>query len=120
MISLNQYQESASKFAVYQHPDYPFLALGEESGEVLGKLAKFVRKNDTTLNNALFQAKANRTAKHKELRSDLIYELGDVLWQLSQCAESIGVSLEEIAAINIGKLVERKENNTIVGTGDKR
>jgi len=43
-------------------------------------------------------------------------ELGDVLWYLNRCAIEIGSSLEEIAALNIEKLNERKEAGTIMVT----
>ncbi len=104
MKSLNEYQEAATVFARYHHPDYPFLGLAEEAGEVMGKVAKYVRKHDTTLNNALFQAKNGREGSHKELRAALAYELGDCLWMVQACCTELGMSLEEVASININKL----------------
>ena len=34
-------------------------------------------------------------------------ELGDVLWYISACADELGITLEEIAAFNVGKLAKR-------------
>jgi NTP pyrophosphatase (non-canonical NTP hydrolase) len=120
MKNLNEYQEKASEFAVYHHHDYPFLALSEESGEVMGKLAKYVRKHDTTLNNALYQAKDGHTAKAMQLKVDLAQELGDVLWDLAMCATELELSLDDITEMNINKLEARKLVGLLVGEGDNR
>jgi NTP pyrophosphatase (non-canonical NTP hydrolase) len=117
---MNNYQEKAKEFAVYHHHDYPFLALSEESGEVMGKLAKYVRKNGTTLNNALYQAKQGHTAKAMQLKVDLAQELGDVFWQLAMCCTELELSLDDIAEMNINKLAARKAVDTIIGEGDDR
>ena len=80
-----------------------YLALGlvSESGEVAGKIKKLIR--DGKLN-----------------QGDLAYELGDVFWYLVRLCEAIGYSPENIMEININKLLKRKENGTISGSGDNR
>lgn len=118
VLTLNAYQKQASEFARYSSGDYPFLALGEEAGEVLGKLAKAVRKSDTP--SALLICHMGLLDAHKELRDSLQKELGDVLWQLQACASELNLTLEEIAQMNLDKLSGRAERGTIVGEGDKR
>ena len=118
--TLQEYQKAASKFAKYKTIDYPFLALSEEVGEVNGKLAKYVRKHGVPADIAISDAEISFGGKGEKLRLDLTKELGDVLWQLTNCAKEIGVSLEEVANTNIEKLTSRDERNQIIGEGDER
>jgi NTP pyrophosphatase (non-canonical NTP hydrolase) len=63
--------------------------LAEEAGEVLG----LVRK---------------RTLQNRDVANErLIEELGDVLWCLAVTADTLGISLEEIAMANQEKLSQR-------------
>lgn len=87
---------------------YPALAVSEEAGEVSGKLAKFVRKQDYS-DEAV-----------TKLKEDVSKELGDLLWQLSALAEELGLSLNHIACDNIDKLRDRESRGVIVGEGDNR
>jgi NTP pyrophosphatase (non-canonical NTP hydrolase) len=102
-MTLNDYQNEALKFATYKNNLYPVLALAEEAGEVLGKFAKGFR-GDTDNIDQLAVAK----------------ELGDVLWQLSACTKEIGLTLEEVAQLNLMKLTDRANRDVIQGTGDER
>ena len=63
--------------------------LAEEAGEVLGLVRKRV-----------FQACAIDAERLTE-------ELGDVLWCLATTADTLGLSLEEVAAANVRKLARR-------------
>jgi len=47
-------------------------------------------------------------------------ELGDVLWYLSQLSTELSISLEEVASLNIEKLISRKKRNKLHGSGDNR
>ena len=47
-------------------------------------------------------------------------ELGDVLWNLSQLATELDLSLDEIAINNLRKLKSRKDRNKLHGNGDNR
>jgi NTP pyrophosphatase (non-canonical NTP hydrolase) len=102
---LNAYQTAAEKTAVYPKDQgifYTALALNEEAGEYAGKVAKWVRKGG-------------------ELDMEACaYELGDVLWQVSQAANEIGYSLNEIAHMNLAKLADRQQRGVLVGVGDAR
>lgn len=108
-VTLNDYQGEAFKFAQYGTPIYPFIALGEEAGEVQGKVAKYIRKNKTLPDFA-----------DPDLLNDLVKELGDVLWNIAACASELDVTLEDLAMYNLFKLNERLANNTIIGEGDDR
>ena len=101
--TLNQYDEDAHKFATYDDPLYPVLGLAEEAGEVVGKFAKALRGD---------RDEADEDA--------VVKELGDVLWMLNECCHYIGVSLEDVALKNIGKLKSRLDRGVIKGDGDER
>lgn len=119
-IWANNYQKYAYKFAVYSNMEYPFLALAEEAGEVMGKLAKYVRKNQKPVGIALMEAKHPREGVSEALREDLKSELGDCIWQLAACATELGMDLAEIMKDNLDKLEGRLASGTIIGEGDHR
>lgn len=63
--------------------------LAEEAGEVLGAVRK------------------HRFQGRPLDRGAVVEEMGDVLWCLAALATSLGVTLDEVAAANIGKLRQR-------------
>ena len=109
-MDFNEYQEKASSTALYPGEktilgvSYCALGLAGEAGEYANKVKKVIR-GDASLSEAT------------EL---LVEELGDVLWYLSESAKNLGYSLEDIAALNIGKLAGRRERGTVRGSGDVR
>jgi NTP pyrophosphatase (non-canonical NTP hydrolase) len=111
--SLNEYQDLASKTAIYPHAGegtilglaYTALGLGE-AGEVQNKVKKIIRDD----NNIISDQKKMEIAK----------ELGGNLWYISQCAKELGFTLSEIATININELYSRMERGVITGSGDNR
>lgn len=106
-MNLNEYQEQALEFAKYSPEDaltYTSLALNEEAGEYAGKIAKWIRKGRT--DDFPHEAAAK--------------ELGDVLWQTAAAAAAIGLSLNEVAHINLDKLSSREARGLIIGEGDNR
>lgn len=56
----------------------------------------------------------------KDLRDDLVKELGDRLWYLSAQASELGVSLAAVAQVNVNKLHSRQQRNVLGGSGDNR
>tara|TARA_R110000765_G_C18430331_1_gene545495 strand:- start:45 stop:395 length:351 start_codon:yes stop_codon:yes gene_type:complete len=114
------YQEEAYKFAKYKNKEYPFLALGEEAGEVLGKLAKYVRKNNVSIGEAIDNTLDVDCVDGEKLLVDLAYELGDVLWQVNACCTELKLDVRMIEDINLAKLRGRDRRNTIIGSGDNR
>ena len=119
-MTLNEYQQEAMQTALYKQSSYPFLALSEEAGEVMGKLAKYVRKHDVSAEAALIAARYNMGEDSSTLRTDLIKELGDVLWQVQACANVLGIRLELLAEKNLEKVHGRAERGTLEGSGDDR
>lgn len=119
-MNFKEYQEAQQSTAIYGNIMYPFGSIAEEAGEVMGKLNKFSRKNNTAYDEALCGARTPLNEAEATLRADLKKELGDVLWQVSACAGELGFTLEEIAQGNIEKLKGRVERGTLDGAGDNR
>ena len=104
------YQQEATKTALHVNTDhpvvYPTLGLANEAGEVAGKIKK------------IFRDKKGKFTQ--EDLSDLKYELGDVLWYLSQVCTALDIDLADVAEANLKKLFSRKARGKLQGTGDKR
>lgn len=108
-MSLANYQLEARTTAIYPNETkviYPALGLAGEAGEICNKTKKILRDDAGNLTD--------------EKRSQLIDELGDVLWYVANLATDLGVTLEEVARLNMAKLNSRKERGTIKGSGDNR
>lgn len=107
-MDFNEYQKSAAQFAIYpQERELEYLALGltSESGEVASKVKKMIR---------------DKTPLDDEAKYQLVSELSDCLWYLSEFARQLGYSFEEVAEVNIEKLASRKARGKIGGSGDLR
>ena len=108
--NFSHYQRESRKTWTLVHTDhpivYPTLGLVNEAGELAGKVKKIFRDRDGVISDADREA--------------LKYELGDVLWYLTQIATELDLSLEEIAAANLDKLFSRLERGQIKGDGDYR
>lgn len=129
MCYANDYQREAHKFASYGgNSMYPILGLAEEAGEVCGKVAKFIRKNngfipiDADFERILAKGilTEEETKVNHKFREDLSKELGDVLWMVAEVATVFGMNLCDIMEENIAKLEDRKKRGVIVGEGDNR
>lgn len=109
-MDFKEYQEKSRKTAIYpkigENYVYPALGLGDEAGEVLGKIKKIFRDKNGILDN--------------ETREEIKKELGDVLWYLTQLSTELELSLDEIAEANIEKLYSRLERGKLQGNGDNR
>lgn len=115
MNTFNEYQDWTETTAVYSSTVYPRLALAEEVGELLGKLAKFER--DLAFKVMHVEEYA---VHHAKLVADVKKEGGDVLWQLSRVLKDLGISLQEAVDTNVEKLESRKQRNVLNGSGDNR
>jgi|SRR3989344_8468757 len=110
-MELNEYQKKALLTATYEEKYkviYPVLGLGNEAGEVMGKVKKWLRGDD------------GEGQLSPERKQALKEEMGDVFWYLAVLARDLDLTLEEIADVNIKKLESRKARGTIKGDGDTR
>jgi len=110
-MELNEYQKQALKTAIYPEKYkiiYSALGLGNEAGEVMGKIKKWLRGDD------------GEGEMSKERVEALKGELGDVLWYLAVLANDLGLELNEIAQANVLKLQSRQEKGNLKGDGDTR
>ena len=109
-MDFNDYQRESRKTALYPNVGsnaiYPTLGLVGEAGEVADKVKKILRDK-----KGLFD---------KESKDAIKFELGDVLWYISQLSSELGYELEEVASSNLQKLNGRKIRGTIQGSGDER
>lgn len=93
-MNLNEYQRLASRTANLKDEALTNFALGiaGEAGEVADMVKKYVFHG------------------HQLDRDELIKELGDVLWYVSQLAAWMDIELDEVAKRNIEKLMARYPN----------
>ena len=119
-MELNMYAVKAQQTAVFTRNDYPLVALGEEVGEVMGKIAKFGRKNDMSVEEVINAIANPETKAVAELRAAIKKEMGDVLWQWAVLCNALCMSPNHIAEENLFKLQDRKERNVLNGEGDNR
>lgn len=113
--TFNEYQIWTDETAIYDGYTYPRLALAEEVGELLGKLAKFER--DVVGKSMSIEDYATAYVK---LKNDVKLEAGDVLWQLARVLNDLGITMQEAAEANVDKLESRKQRNVLGGSGDHR
>ena len=112
-LSLNEYQADAAATMIYKWKViYPALGLASEAGEVCDKIKKMIRDQDIRFDGSEKLTDAQR--------ADIIFELGDVLWYVAALSRDLGVSLNELAHMNLEKLKMRQERNKLSGSGDNR
>lgn len=108
-MTLNNYQKQAAVTATFDHDKgliYTTLGLASEAGEVAGKVKRIIRDDGDELSESR--------------REEIIDELGDVLWYLSQVANQIGADLDIVGDRNLRKLADRQSRGVIRGAGDRR
>lgn len=113
-MEINDYQKCAIDTAIYKWRGdnliYPVLGLCGEAGELANKIKKPLRSEGTSKPSTL----------SSEFKRELAHELGDVLWYVALVADELGFKLDEIAQMNVNKLLSRKERGAIEGNGDNR
>ncbi len=82
------------------------LGLVGEAGEVAEKFKKIIRDHGGIVTN--------------EDKQEIAKELGDVLWYVSALSDYLGISLEEVASLNLKKVLGRKARGKSHGSGDNR
>jgi NTP pyrophosphatase (non-canonical NTP hydrolase) len=111
-MDFNYYQQQAAKTAIYPGSGttnglfYVALGLLSEAGEVAGAAKRILRDDGGVLT--------------EDRRKQLISEVSDCIWYISQLCTELGVTFEEVAHRNLIKLNSRKERGTLTGSGDNR
>lgn len=113
-MDLDVFQETALSAAIYPSRNtrtlasmtYCALGLAEEAGEVAGKLKKIIRDGEGLIT--------------PDGRERMARELGDVLWYVSAMARELGLTLSEVAEMNLAKIRDRVSRGTLRGSGDDR
>lgn len=113
-MDFNEYQEVAKKYDLFQEVKdsneigflEKVLGLVGEAGETADKVKKILRDKNGVISN--------------EDKMLLVKELGDTLWYLAAISRYLGVSLSDVARINLEKLESRSIRNKIHGEGDER
>lgn len=114
-VTFDEYEEQALDTSIYEGKlIYPILGLVSEAGEVADKIKKLIRDEGVDITEDVAEQ------LDPEQRKALAYELGDVLWYLTNVAADIDYSLEEIALLNLDKLAQRKVRGKLQGSGDYR
>ncbi len=111
-MELNEYQRFATSTANFTGKEgefplaYVALGLAGESGELIEKIKKVIRNDEGVLS--------------EEKREAIKFEIGDVLWYLSQIARLCDIPFAAAAEANVKKLSSRKERGVIRSEGDMR
>ena len=113
-MDLDKYQKRAAKYDLFEttvdlkSPGFleKILGLAGEAGEAADKVKKILRDKGGYAS--------------EEDRTELVKELGDVLWYVANVARYLDVDLSEIAKGNIDKLESRRKRNKLHGEGDNR
>lgn len=108
-MTFEEYQEQTAKTAIYpgqgsnQGFTYTTLGIANEAGEFVGKVKKLMRDGPGAAS-----------------LEDLMAELGDLMWYVSQSCNELGIALVDVAEGNIEKLTARADAGTLRGSGDDR
>ena len=126
--ALDQYASIATKSAIYPGSGTPLglayvaLKMNGEAGEFAEHVGKAMRDDkyigvDEDDYGRFADLESSLTTERRTL---LIKEIGDVLWYLSAACNELGISLSDAALVNLEKLYDRTQRNTLQGSGDNR
>lgn len=107
-LTFEQYDKWLTKNIQNPQKDLLLQVLGicGEAGEIAEKMKKIVRDKGGVIG--------------EEDKMLMAKELGDVLWYLARFAQSIDMSIEDVALMNIEKLESRVKRGVVLGDGDER
>ena len=108
-LTFTLYSQISSEVLLYPASVAPlYLALGVngEAGELGEKVKKVYRDRDGVFD--------------EESILEIKKEVGDTLWYLNRISEELGFTLESAALLNICKLQDRINRNTLQSKGDNR
>src|SRR5580704_14429403 len=111
-MDFNEYQKLATRTAEFKDKQAEFellylgLGITSEAGEVADKIKKVLRNDNGVMS--------------EEKRQALKFELGDVIWYVSQIARVLNFEFSDVAQANVDKLADRAKRNVIKSDGDYR
>lgn len=123
-----RYQEFTRATRVEQHPDglrgvmTTALQKAAEAGEVAGKFAKSLRDDPCWIELQYMNQSELNVCNHlpDERRNQILHELSDDIYYISEMCNHFGISLLDLMEINVHKLRARVMKGTIQGQGDNR
>ena len=98
-MDFNEYQDNAKVYARYHKELGPFsviLDMQSNMGKISGKLFNILENNQGTFND--------------EERARLAISLGDLMFNIANIADDLGITFEEILSLNLKKLELIREN----------
>lgn len=122
-MTLNEYQTRAEATCTESSMNDTYLLFGlmAEVGELADKVAKAKRKEIVTIEDSeIYPNPDCDPDAFEEFVKGFIKELGDVLWFVALIAKHAGLTLDEVAQLNLDKLADRAKRGVIVGEGDNR
>lgn len=110
-MTFDDYQKQAMTTAVNAKRDfgafaYRTLGLVGEAGEVAEKVKKIIRDKNSQVSAAD--------------KTEILKEMGDVLWYLQALADYLEVPFSSVAEMNLQKVLDRKSRGVTHGQGDNR
>lgn len=131
-MKLNDYQTAAIGTAFYPGQGTPMgliycsLKMTGEAGEFSEKVGKAIRDDGFAAATAVILDGGGRVGidwgaeMTDERREALAKELGDILWYVAATAQELGLTLAEVAGMNLSKLADRQARGVLQGSGDER
>lgn len=123
-LTLNEYQRRAMLTCTESSHNFTYMlnGLGGEYGELVGKVAKGIRKGLLKIDNnrLILTTDFDNADEANELLAGIIAELGDCMWFVFGLCEVLGISPNELGYQNLDKLADRAQRGVIVGDGDNR
>lgn len=134
----DEYQRISSKSAIYPGIGTPiglsYVAnkLNGEAGEFAEHVGKAMRDDglisiveqskgkDINYGTPYWRAEVNFAPPTAERRQAMLKEIGDQLWYLGAAARELGATLSECMVMNLEKLCDRTDRDTLRGSGDDR
>ena len=110
-MTLNEYQEKAMSTCMpsCDNMAYMLINLMSELGELAGKVSKPIRRETVTFrDNHLTPAhlfEEDDLLEFADMREEMAFEAGDVLWQLAGVIRRLGYTMEEVAQMNLDNFV---------------
>lgn len=119
-MTLNDYQQAASLTAVYPSAGtgrpiaLAYCALGlSEVHELMSEMDDKVARLQSVIKKAIRSDASVKGHLIKLPMVNIVDELGDILWYVSQLARELNVELDDVAIANLSKLAQRMEQDDI-------